>query len=288
MSAATRSTLASFAGGVAGKILIAVFGISALFVGGCWIEVIDEHQASVSKNVVTGSVSDVETQGFYVRPFVTWHTYEIRELQVPEGEESDEVEVLTADQLRLVIDASYWYRVDSADARALFLNIGGPEEVHNFVYDAYRNATRDAVAEIAAEDLLSDERQGLGDRIEDLMREQVEGTGVIVTRYFLRDINPPTEVKRRIEEKVSRQQDVQTERYQTEIEEEKARQRRVEAAGIADAQDSIKETLSGEAGLRYLQWRKYEMLGKVAQSPSNATWVVPDELIGGVGDALNR
>lgn len=282
------SRIINFLSHPAGRTIGAAVLLFTLLIATCWAERIDEHQASVSKNIITGSVSDVYTQGFYIKPFVNWNTYEIRQQQVPEGEGSDKVEVLTADQLRLVLDASYWYRVDSTEVRNLYLNIGDPDEVHAYVYDAYRNATRDAVAEIAAEDLLSEDRQGLGNRIEELMRTQVEGSGVIIEQYFLRDINPPQQVKNAIEQKVSRQQEVQTERYQTEIEGEKARQRRVEAAGIADAQDSIQATLSGEQGLRYLQWRKFEMLGKIAESESNATWVVPDELIGGVGSTLNR
>lgn len=283
---AIRNFVSGALGGFLAKLLVGLVGLTGVITLGCWAKRVDQYESAVTKNVITGSVSQPVTQGFHIRPFASWNVYPIRKQQVPEGEGADNVEVLTADQLRLGVESSYWYRVDSTEVRNIYLNIGGPEAVHNYVYDAYRNATRDAVAEIAAEDLLSDERQGLGGRIEELMRQKVEGSGVLIEQYFLRDINPPMMVKKRIEEKVSRQQDVQTEKYQTEIEREKARQRRVEAAGIADAQDSIKSTLQGEAGLRYLQWRKYEMLGKIAEGESNATWVVPDELIGGVGQAL--
>lgn len=253
---------------------------------GCWTKTVDQHEVAVSKNIFTGSVSQPVDQGFHIRPFVTWHDMETRRQQVPEGEGSDVVEVLTADQLRLKVDASYWFKIDGNDARRLFLERGDFNDVHNYVYDSYRNATRNAISEIAAADLLSEDRQGIGNRIEDLMLEELEGTGIDTVQYFLRDIDPPQQVKDRIEEKVSRQQDVQTERYQTQIERENARQRRVEAAGIADAQDSIQSSLTGQQGLRYLQWRKYEMLGRIANSEANATWVIPDALMNGIGSTL--
>ena len=262
-----------------------VIGWSIAFVG-CFGQVVDDPEVAVTRHWITGEVNGPYYAGFHVVPLVSWTTYSTRRQQVPEGEGSDRVEALTSDQLRLAVEASYWYRIIPDSARQIYVEVGGPEQVYNYTYDAYRDATRDAVSEIAAEDLLSTERQGIGDRVEKIFQGSMSDIGVEVPRYFLRDIIPPQQVRSAIEAKVSRQQEVQTERYQTEIERENARQRRVEAAGIADAQDSIQSTLIGEGGLRYLQWRKYEVLSDVASGENNATWVVPDALLNGVASGI--
>lgn len=235
----------------------------------CWSKTVSQYETAATQNIFTGSVNGPYEQGFHIVPFVTWESYQTRRQQVPDGEQADRVEVLTADQLRLIVEASYWYRVEDDAAVQLYLERGDSESVHNFVYDAYRNATRDAVSEIAAQDLLSEDRQGLGARIEQLLRDKLEGTGVEVTRYFLRDIDPPDKVKMAIEEKLSRQQEVQTEEYQTQVVQEKANQRREKARGVRDAQNIIAESLEGERGLRYLNWRYYEVLQKAATGKNN-------------------
>lgn len=47
--------------------------------------------------------------------------------------------------------------------------------------------------------------------------EKLSGSGVVVTQYFPRDIDPPQKVKTAIEERLSGQQDVATEEHQTQI-----------------------------------------------------------------------
>lgn len=77
-----------------------------------------------------------------------------------------------------------------------------------------------------------------------------------------------------IEEKLAREQQVEKERYQTQVVVEQANQRREEAKGIRDAQQIIAESLVGERGLRYLNWRYFETLKDVAEGDNNMV-VVP-------------
>jgi regulator of protease activity HflC (stomatin/prohibitin superfamily) len=158
----------------------------------------------------------------------------------------------------------------------MYLTIGEPSEVHAFVYNTYRSAIRDAIAEMAAQDILSQERAGIADRIEELMTARLEPRGIVVTDFFVREVVPPETIRQAIEEKLAREQQVQKEQFQTQVVVEQANQKRAEAEGIRDAQEVIAASLSGVAGQRYLYWRYLEMLGKIGEGQNNIV-IAPTE-----------
>lgn len=235
---------------------------------------VDEYESGVYKSLLSGTVSEIQDRGLHHSLLRDWTVYDLREIQYPEDAEADVITVLTSDQLPVQIEASYRYRIERVAVRELVLNVGGPLEVHELVYNAFRDATRDAVAEVAARDILSRERAGVSARIEELMQNKLRDRGVQVVQLFVRDIQPPPRLREAIEEKLAREQQVEKERYETQVVMEQANQRREEAKGIRDAQDIIAESLVGEQGLRYLNWRYFEALGEVAEGSSNLV-VVP-------------
>lgn len=241
---------------------------------------VDTYEVAVKKNAVTGEVSN-ETygQGLYHAIFRDWTTYPRREIQYPDESRSERLTALTSDQLTITIDAAYRYRIVPDSALDLYLTVGDMGEVHQFVYNTYRSAARDAVANIAAADLLSRERAGIGEQIRTIMTTRLNPRGLEITDFFVRDIEPPPAIRQAIEQKLAREQQVQAEAYQTQVVEEQANQRRAEAEGIRDAQQTISESLSGVSGQRYLYWRYIEALMEVGQGENNLV-IAPTE--GGV------
>ena len=152
-------------------------------------------------------------------------------------------------------------------------------DVDEFVYNTYRSAARDAVANIAAADILSRERAGIGEQIQTIMENRLTPRGIEITDFFVRDIEPPPSIRQAIEQKLAREQQVQAEAYQTQVVQEQANQRRAEAEGIRDAQQTISESLAGVSGQRYLYWRYIEALMEVGQGENNLV-IAPTE--GGV------
>ncbi len=157
--------------------------------------------------------------------------------------------------------------------------MGSPGDIHSYVYNTYRSAVRDAIAEVEASNILSSDRATIGDRIEDLMDQSLTVKGIVVTDFFVREIEPPETIREAIENKLAREQQVQAEAYETQVVEEQANQKRAEAAGIRDAQEIIATSLTGVQGQRYLYWRYLEVLGEVG-SGSNNLVIAPTE--GGV------
>ena len=258
-----------------------ILGLMALLVlGATACTRVDTYEVAVKKNAVTGEVADqTYGQGLYHSIFRDWTTYPRREIQYPDESRSERLTALTSDQLTISIDAAYRYRVVPDSALQLYLTVGDMREVHQFVYNAYRSAARDAVANIAAAELLSRERAGIGEQIRAIMASRLTPRGLEITDFFVRDIEPPPAIRQAIEQKLAREQQVQAEGYQTQVVQEQANQRRAEAEGIRDAQQTISESLAGVSGQRYLYWRYIEALMEVGQGENNLV-IAPTE--GGV------
>jgi regulator of protease activity HflC (stomatin/prohibitin superfamily) len=241
---------------------------------------VDSYEVAVKKNAVTGQVADeIYGQGLYHSIFRDWETYPRREIQYPDESRSERLTALTSDQLTITIDAAYRYRVVPDSALDLYLTVGDMDQVHQFVYNSYRSAARDAVANIAAADLLSRERAGIGEQIRAIMTQRLAPRGIEITDFFVRDIEPPPAIRQAIEQKLAREQQVQAEAYQTQVVQEQANQRRAEAEGIRDAQQTISESLAGVSGQRYLYWRYIESLMEIGKGENNLV-IAPTE--GGV------
>ncbi len=238
---------------------------------------VDEFEVAVKRNPVTGAVAARPyRQGLYHSILRSWTNYPLREVQYPASGQSERLEALTSDQLQIAVDAAYRYRLNPDSAVHLYLTVGNEAQVASFVYNTYRSAIRDAIAEIAASDILSTERAGISSRIEQLMMNRLSPRGVEITDFFVREVVPPETIRTAIEAKLSREQQVQSEEYETQVVMEQANQLRAEAAGIRDAQGVISASLSGQSGQRYLYWRYLEMLGKIGEGTNNLV-IAPTE-----------
>ena len=163
--------------------------------------------------------------------------FDLREIQYPSGDGSDVLDVLTADQLRINVDAAFRWRVDPTRVRDLYVQVGEPFQVEALVYNTFRSGVRDAVAEVTATNILSEQRAGLAPRIRALMEDQLTPRGIVMTDFFLRGIDPPQAIRIAVEEKLSREQQVAAEQYQTAVVKEQANQRRAEAEGEVRGRD---------------------------------------------------
>jgi regulator of protease activity HflC (stomatin/prohibitin superfamily) len=238
---------------------------------------VTDYEVAVLKNPVTGNVEDEAfTQGLYfAAPAIFWRQYSLydtREIQWPSGAQSEKAEALTADQLTISVDASYRYRVVPEKVVELFLVVGDMRAVNQYVYTTYRTALRDAIAELTGTEILSTERLGIATRVEELMDQELQEKGIQVVRFFVREIQPPPAVRQSIELKLQREQEVQAQKYQTEIVMEQAEQKRQEALGIRDAQNIIGQSLTAA----YLSYYYMQTLQAVGASAGNVI-IAPTE-----------
>ncbi len=238
---------------------------------------VSDYEVAVLKNPITGNVADLSYgQGLYFSaPALFWRQYslyETREIQWPQGAQSEVAAALTSDQLTITVDASYRYRVVPEKVVDLFLIVGDMRAVNQYVYTTYRTALRDAIAELTGTAILSTERLQIASRVEELMDAELGPKGIQIVRFFVREIQPPPAVREAIELKLQREQEVQAQRFQTDIVKEQAEQKRQEALGIRDAQNIIGESLTPA----YLSYYYMQTLQQVGQKEGNVI-IAPTE-----------
>lgn len=238
---------------------------------------VSDYQVAVLQNPITGNVTPESFgQGLYLsQPAFFWRqyfSYPTREQQYPGEGQSEEAQALTSDQLTISVDAAYRYRVVPEKVVELFLVVGDMDDVEQYVYTTYRTALRDAIAGLTGTEILSTDRLRIASRVEELMDEELSPKGVQVVRFFVREIKPPPAVRGAIELKLQREQEVQAQRYQTEIVKEQAEQKRQEALGIRDAQNIIGESLTPA----YLSYYYMQTLQEVGQKEGNVI-IAPTE-----------
>ena len=260
-----------------GSVAVAVGLVLLVVVMAFGFNRVDQYEAAVKRNPLTGAVgAEPYRQGLYHSILRSWTNYPLREIPYPREGASESLTALTVDQLQIDVDAAFRYRIMPDSIVHLYLTVGEPADVHSYVYNTYRSATRDAIAEMSAQDILSQERAGIAERIEQIMSRRLEPRGVAVTDFFVREVVPPESIREAIEAKLAREQQVQSEQFQTQVVAEQANQQRVEAEGIRDAQGIIASSLEGVSGQRYLYWRYLEMLGKIGEGQNNMV-IAPTE-----------
>ncbi len=104
------------------------------------------------------------------------------------------------------------------------------------------------------------------------MDEELRPKGVEVVRFFVREIQPPPAVREAIELKLRREQEVQAQKFQTDIVKDQAEQKRQEALGISDAQKIISASLTSQ----YLSYYYMQTLQQVGDKEGSVI-IAPTE-----------
>jgi regulator of protease activity HflC (stomatin/prohibitin superfamily) len=182
------------------------------------------------------------------------------------------VRVLSRDAGQLTIDASVNYRLDPTLASKVYETLG-PSYAEVVFLPSVRSALRDAAANFIAVNAATTQRQDLAAEFQDLLVERIGHRGIIVERVSVRSIDPSDRLKGAIDEKLATQQEVERAQFRKEQAEKDAEIRRVEAAGIRDAQEIIQVTLSDE----YLKWHYQQVLKELVGSPNNTVLVLPKD-----------
>lgn len=208
-----------------------------------------------------------------VNPLASIEKMSIREQSFPEGGGVEVIEAQTSEQLNVTLEVSILFKLDGAVAPDLFSRLGSERSIKSsIVLNAMRNGVRDAVATKSINEIFSPDRRLVA---VDMMSEiqAKAGDRIEVVEVFVRDVQAPARVREAIEAKLEREQEVEQERFQTEIIQERAQQAIEEAKGLAEAQRIISAGLTPA----YLTFHYIERL---ATLPPGSVVYVPTE--GGV------
>jgi regulator of protease activity HflC (stomatin/prohibitin superfamily) len=201
-------------------------------------------------------------QGVHViNPFASVEKMSIREQGFPNDGTIEHMEAQTSEQMNVALDVSLLYRLDGVRTPELYQRLGTQRQIEQrIVLNAVRNGVRDAIATQSINQVFSPNRKELAVAMKQAIQQKA-GDRIEVIEVFVRDIQAPPTVREAIEAKLQREQQVSAERFQTEIIQERARQKIEEAKGIAEAQKIVNTDLTD----RYLMLRYIEALQNLPQ-----------------------
>lgn len=182
------------------------------------------------------------------------------------------MQVPTSEGLIAGLEVSVLYRLDGTKADDVYKKLGGDTAYEeNFVAPTIRSTGRDIVANYKAEDLYSNKREEIAQRMAKQLESEMGKRHLVLEKVLIRDLKLPDKLTAAIQEKMSMEQEALKMDYTLQKQTKEADRLRIEARGIADAQKIIAQSLTPE----YLQWKYVETLEKTVASPNNTTVILP-------------
>lgn len=217
-----------------------------------------------------------------VNPFVDLEIMTIRtqaytmSIAAEEGQRygDDAITSLTKDGLEVAMDLTVWYHLDAAEAANVFQKIGS-DYMNKIIRPAARTAIRNTTVKYNAVEIYSEKREEVQNDISTTLNRDFTDRGIILEKVLLRNIKLPLKVKDAIEAKLEAEQDAQKMEFVLLKETKEADRKKIEAAGIAEAQRIIAQSLIGERGRAYLSWKYLENLQNLYTSPNNTVVISP-------------
>ena len=165
---------------------------------------------------------------------------------------------------------SILYHVKQEKAVDIINEVGANFE-RVLILSTFRSASADVCAQFFAKDMHSGKRSVIEKQIKDKMTKLLENRGFVIEAVLLKSITLPSGLYAAIESKLRAEQQAQQMEFVLLKENKEAERKRIEAAGIRDAQLIIKEGIS-EGNI---EWKSLEVLREIATS-TNAKLIITD------------
>ena len=171
-------------------------------------------------------------------------------MSVRTQEDKEVMNVPSKEGLNVSLDISVLYRLDPNKAVEVYKTVGANYK-DIILIPQYRAAARGVTVAHEAKALYTSERELLAQAIHDSLKNLVGERGIIIERVLLRAINLPATVSQAIEQKLKAEQEAERMKFVLQRETQEAERKRIEAAGIRDAQEIIAQSLTSQY-LHYL------------------------------------
>ncbi|HNX82206.1 MAG TPA: prohibitin family protein [Candidatus Omnitrophota bacterium] len=162
----------------------------------------------------------------------------------------EDMPVPSKEGLTIKLDISILFKLDPVKAVEMYKTVG-PYYQDIVVVPQFRAAGRGITVGHDAKALYTSEREMLAMAIFDSLKSMVEDRGIILERVLLRGMQLPPTVSGAIEQKLKAEQEAERMKFILQRETQEAERKRVEAAGIRDAQTIINQSLTSQY-LHYL------------------------------------
>ena len=172
--------------------------------------------------------------------------------------------------LNVAAEISILYHVKENKVVDIINEVGVGYE-RTLILSTFRSASADICAKFYAKDMHSGKRSQIELEIKNQMMEVLEGRGFVIEAILLKSIRLPIGLYSAIEGKLEAEQQAQQMEFVLQRETKEAQRKRIEAEGIRDAQNIIKEGITDAN----IEWRSLEVLKELSSSP-NAKIIITD------------
>lgn len=161
----------------------------------------------------------------FVTPWSEVERYSTREEQFPRvGDDAERMDALSSEQMSMKVDAALRYQIDPVLAPRLFQEIGTQAQIDNIVQNAIRNGVRDgmvmfSINEVSKRNLIA---LTMEEEVDSALVTTPRGGGepfriATVTAFYLRNLEPPSQVVQAINAKIAQEQQIETEKHRVEV-----------------------------------------------------------------------
>jgi len=165
-------------------------------------------------------------------------------------EDKETMSVPSKEGLNVALEISILYRLKSEKAAEIYRTVGR-DYVNVVLIPQSRSVARDVTVANEAKALYTSEREVIAQKFHDYLQQHVTERGIMIESILLRSITLPPMVSQAIEQKLKAEQDAERMKFVLQKEQQEAERKRVEAAGIRDAQTIINQSLTSQY-LHYL------------------------------------
>jgi regulator of protease activity HflC (stomatin/prohibitin superfamily) len=194
--------------------------------------------------------------------------------------QSSKFDAHTSDGLNLIADVAFRFRVTRRNVPLLHKYIG-PDYVQKLILPSLGARVREEVSRHTPEEVYSTKRLEIQQRIRDGIRREFEMDPeadtllqrvefVELDEIFLRDVELPESLQKSMIEKDQQLQMMLEYDYRIEREKKESERKRIEAEGIRQFQDIVKDGITD----RYLMWKGIDATLQLAQSPNSKVIVI--------------
>ena len=209
--------------------------------------------------------ANTHSPGFQV--VAPWNDFIIYNIKERKAEET--MDVLDKNGLSINVDISV--RFNPIPRKLPYLHQRfGEDYINQLVVPEVRSTVRQVMGRFSAEEIYSTKRAEVENRIVEETTEKLSNNYVDTRAVLVRSINLPTQIKSAIEMKLQQEQEALAYQFRLQKEEQEAERKRIEAEGVARANNIISNSLT----TNLLRMRGIETTLQLATSPNSKTVII--------------
>ena len=136
-----------------------------------------------------------ETPGWTAMMLTDYECFPLTDVQFPEGDEAESMDVQTSDPVTLGLEVSMIYAYDPATVYTQFLEKRSQYKVEQEIVNSLRSGTRDAVAGWSVAEVFSPQRAALADSIRASVARKL-GKRAVLKQVYVRKIQAPEAIEK--------------------------------------------------------------------------------------------